>query len=424
MYQKTVLHNGLRVVTHEMTNRHSLALGIWIGVGGRYEDDKNKGAAHFLEHIVFKGTKSYSCQEIKELIEGVGGSLNAFTCEEYTCYFAKIPAKHLETSLAVLADMVLVPRITRKDVEKERTVILEEIKMYQDLPQHLVGELLDELIWPDTPLGKRLIGTPESIGAMSYLDLKSFHRQHYAAGKMVVTASGRLPHGAFVDSVKERFARLENSLTSGFISAHEAQQEPRVKFLRKAIEQMHLALGVMGLNSSHPDREALTLFNIILGANMSSRLFNEVREKRGLAYAISSGVKYLKDTGLFTVRAGVDNNKIIEALKVILNEFEKVKKNGVTKNEFTRAKDYYVGQILLELEDTLEHMFWIGEPAVTLDQIRTPQALFKRLKKVDLADIRRVARCVLQKNKLNVSVVGPLQDRQEKQIRGLLGLKR
>ena len=422
MYQRTALNNGIRVVTNEMKERESLALGIWVAVGGRYEDDKNKGAAHFLEHIVFKGTKSYACQEIKEKIEGVGGSLNAFTSEEYTCYFAKIPSKHLETTFDILAEMVLVPLITKKDVDKERTVILEEIKMYRDLPQYLVGELLDELVWPNIPLGKRLAGTPESVGAMSHEDLKSFHRQHYAAGNIVVTASGKIAHPSFVNLVKGRFAQSERNRLSSFIKFQDTQQKPKVKFFRKETEQMHLALGSIGLDSSHPDRYALILFNIILGANMSSRLFSEVREKRGLAYAISSGVKYLKDTGLFTVRAGVDNNKITDALKVILNELDKIKKNGVTKSEFTRAKDYYLGQILLELEDTLEHMFWIGEATVSLDRIRTLQDVLKEVKKIDLADIKRVAALVLKREKLNVSLVGPLKDQQEKQIRTLLAI--
>jgi len=422
MYQKTVLDNGIRVVTNEMKGRESLALGIWVAVGGRYEDDKNKGAAHFLEHIVFKGTKSYACQEIKEKIEGVGGALNAFTSEEYTCYFAKIPAQHLESTFDILSDMVLVPLIAKKDVDKERTVILEEIKMYRDLPQYLVGELLDELVWPNIPLGKRLAGTPESVGAMSSVDLKIFHSQYYSASNIVVTASGKINHPSFVALVKERFAQSERNRSSSFIKFQDTQQKPKVKFFRKEIEQMHLALGSIGLDSSHPDRYALTIFNIILGANMSSRLFSEVREKRGLAYAISSGVKYLKDTGLFTVRAGVDNNKITEALKVILNELDKIKKSGVTKSEFTRAKDYYLGQILLELEDTLEHMFWIGEATVSLDRIRTLQDVLKEVKKLDLADVKRVAALVLKWEKLNVSLVGPLKDQQEKQIRTLLAI--
>jgi len=422
MYQRALFNNGIRVVTNEMKGRESLALGIWVTVGGRYEDDKNKGAAHFLEHIVFKGTKNYACQEIKEKIEGVGGSLNAFTSEEYTCYFAKIPAKHLESTFDILSDMVLVPLIAKKDVDKERTVILEEIKMYRDLPQYLVGELLDELVWPDIPLGKRLAGTPESVGAMSSLDLKTFHHQYYSASNIVVTASGKISHPSFVALVKKRFAQSGRNRPSSFVKFQDTQQKPRVKFFRKEIEQMHLALGSIGLDSSHPDRYALTLFNIILGANMSSRLFSEVREKRGLAYAISSGVKYLKDTGLFTVRAGVDNNKITEALKVILSELDKIKKNGVTKSEFTRAKDYYLGQILLELEDTLEHMFWIGESTVSFDSIRTLQDVLKEVRKLDLADIKRVAAWVLRREKLNVSLVGPLKDQQEKQIRTLLAI--
>lgn len=420
MYRRTVLPNNIRVITNEMNDRESVSFGIWVGVGGRYEDDKNKGSAHFLEHILFKGSKKYSCNQIKELVEGVGGSLNACTAQEFTCYFAKIPAKHLDKTFDILADMVLNPLVSKKDVDKERTVILEEIKMYHDLPQYLVTEALDELIWPGHPLGKNLAGTPETVEALSYLDLRGFHQQHYSSGNIVIAAAGGLKHQRFVRMIKDKFAKLKKEDSSCFFESDGIKKKPKIKFIRKNIEQVHLALGATALNRGHPDRYALNLFNIMLGANMSSRLFNEVREKRGLAYAIASSVKYLQDTGLFMIRAGVDVKKIIEALKVVVNELDKVKKKGFSKSEFTRAKDYYLGQILLELEDTLEHMFWIGESTVSLNATCTLQDVFKEVKRITLHDINRVANEVLQKDKFKLSLVGPLSDQHEGQIRTLL----
>src|SRR3989338_4742148 len=192
MYKKTVLNNGVRIITHDIRDRDSIALGFWIGVGGRYEDDRIKGIAHFLEHVVFKGSKKYSGEEIKRRIEGIGGALNAFTSEEQTCFYAKIPAKHINQTFDVLADMVLHPKITAVDVGKEKTVIVEEIKMYHDLPQYFVLELLDGLIWPGHPLGKNLAGTAETVTRTAPKDLKVFHNQHYAPGNIVIAACGRL----------------------------------------------------------------------------------------------------------------------------------------------------------------------------------------------------------------------------------------
>ena len=215
MYKKTALKNGLRVITHTIKDRDSIALGFWIGVGGRYEDDHIKGAAHFLEHIVFKGSQKYSCEEIKSLIEGIGGTLNAFTSEEQTCFYARIPSKHLKQTFDVLADMVSHPKIAIKDVDKEKTVIVEEIKMYHDLPQYFVLELLDALLWPGHPLGKNLAGTPESVMGMSDKDLKRFHQHFYAPGNIVVAACGNLTHEKIVALVKKKLGGLHPSSKIG-----------------------------------------------------------------------------------------------------------------------------------------------------------------------------------------------------------------
>lgn len=416
MYQKTVLENNLRVVTHDMKDRDSVSLGVWVGTGGRYEEDKIKGAAHFLEHILFKGSKKYSCEQIKEQIEGVGGTLNAFTSEEFTCYFAKIPAKHLDRTFDILSDMAFHPLITKKDVDKERTVILEEIKMYHDLPQHYVIDLLEELMWPNHPLGKNIAGNLQSVGSMTAQDLRDFHRDYYFPGNVVVAASGRLEHAHLVRLTRAKTENIKKQESVDYLEAENSQQTPRVKFFKKDTEQMHVALGVFGLEYDNDDKHSFNLLNILLGANMSSRLFNEVREKRGLAYAISSSVKSLKDTGLFLIRAGVDNKKIVEALDVVLKEVRRIKREEVNKSEFIRAKDYYMGQILLGLEDTLEHMFWIGESTVALDKTRTLHDVLKEVEKVTVSDIQRVAGDIFKDSHLNLSVIGPLKSGQEKDL--------
>ncbi len=420
MYQKNQLENNIRMITHEMKDRHSAALGFWTGVGGRYEQIKNKGAAHFLEHIVFKGTKHYGCAEIKEKIEGVGGSLNAFTSEECTCYFAKVPGKKIEQTFDILSDMVLNPLIAEKDVNKERGVILEEIKMYYDLPQHLVCDLLDQLLWPDHPLGQNIAGTLESVGKMSYEDLRHFHQQFYIPSNIVVSACGAVTHKKIVALTKKKFGKVFKKDLVSCAPAIAGLDQPRVNIKAKEIEQMHLALGVRSLCRQDPQRYVLGVLNVILGGNMSSRLFNEVREKRGLAYSISSGAKLLSDTGAFVVRAGVDNAKIVEAVDVILKELKRISDESVSAGELTRAKDYLLGQMALSLEDTADHMFWIGESLVSTNKIETFQSVMKKVNGVTIADVRRLAKQIFCPQKLNLSLVGPLKDQQESEIKRIL----
>lgn len=423
MYKKTVLSNGVRVISLKMRGRDSASVGIMIGAGGRYESDTVKGAAHFLEHILFKGTRKYTCNQIKELIEGVGGALNAFTSEEKTCYYAKIPARHLERAFRVLADMVIAPLIAQPDVDKERTVIMEEIKMYHDLPHYYVLDLLDGLTWPNHPLGKSLIGTAESISNMSSMDLKDFRDHYYDPHNIVVTACGDLCQTDLVAWSEKTFGKIAHNNETGFIKADNIQKVPQTCFSRRDIEQMHLALGMLGLPEGHADKYALNLLHVILGGNMSSRLFNEIREKRGLAYSISTSVKYLKDTGMFMVRAGVDNNKVAECVDLILQELKKIKESVALRDELKRAKDYYIGQVLLGLEDTLEHMLWMGDSLLSFGYVRTLPDIISEVRKIKLNDLMRVAQDILSVERMNLAIVGPVTDAQEKQLSGLLGSK-
>ncbi len=422
MYEKTVLDHGLRVVTHDMRERESVALGFWVGAGGRYEEDRIKGAAHFLEHMAFKGSAKYSCDAVKMLIEGVGGSVNAFTSEEQTCYYAKFPAQHTDRIFDVLSDIVFHPLLKSKDVKKESTVIVEEIKMYHDLPQYYVYELLDQLMWPNHPLGKSLAGTVETVSAMSSGDLKSFHQEHYHAGNIVISVAGKVDHTHIEKLAQKKFGKTAGGLCQDFIVADHLQKRPQLKIFKKPTEQMHLALGMLGLENEHKDKYALNLLNIILGGNMSSRLFDQVREKRGLAYSIGSSVKYFKDTGLLMVRAGVDNNKLVDAVDVVLKELAKIKRSGVGLDELKRAKDFYLGQVLLALEDTLDHMLWIGESTLTRDKMRSIEEIVKLVKGVMIEDIHRVAKMVLDSRRYNFAVVGPVEDIQEKQLNKLLAI--
>jgi len=413
MNKKTVLDNGLRIITHSMKRMQSVALGIWIKTGGRYETPEYKGIAHYLEHLVFKGSKKYSCRKIKESIEGVGGSLNGFTSEELTCYLVKLPKSHLHLAVDILSDMAINPLLQPEEIEKERTVILEEAKMYKDLPQSYVYELLDELLWPNQPLGMTIIGTVESIGRINKESLSLFKNQYYAPSNIVVSAAGALEHNKFTRRIKSIFSPLKNRNVNAFVRVKEEQYRPQLKLMHKDTEQTHLVLGFHGFKRDHPLKYALGLLHIILGANMSSRLFDELREKRGLAYEIGTQVKYFQDTGAFIVHAGIDNLKVNDSVELILKELGKTKDKLVSIDEFKRAKEFYLGQLALSLEETLDHMLWIGESTAAIGQVLSFKDIVKKINRVRREDIREVAGCVFKEKSLNLALIGPLKDSEQ-----------
>lgn len=412
MYEKSKLNNGLRLVTNLMSHMDSVSLGVWIGVGGRYEKKSDKGIAHVLEHLSFKGTRKYSANQIKETIEGVGGSLNALTGEEYTCYLVKTLSRRLDTAIDILSDMVLRPLLLNKDLEKEKSVILEEIKMYHDLPQYYVLELLDGLLWPGHTLGMNLAGTQESVSSIDQRKLIGFHNEFYHPGNIVVAACGRLEHEKILCHLSEIFSKVSGKHSVRFRKVTTSQDEAQSRFVYKDNEQSHLAIGYISFKRDHPDRHALGLLHVILGANMSSRLYNEVREKRGLAYDIGTQLRRFHDTGAFLIHAGVDNRKVSLTVSTILKEINRISKHAVSESEFSRAKEYYTGQLLMSLEDTLEHMAWLGEQGITCAEIKSMEDVLGEINKVTIDDILRVAGLIFRNKSLNLSLIGPQKEKE------------
>jgi predicted Zn-dependent peptidase len=400
----------------------SVSLGIWINIGSRYEAFEQKGISHFLEHLLFKGSKKYSCRLIKESIEGVGGALNGFTSEEHTCYLVKIPYRYLSSALDILSDMVINPCLKPADIEKEKTVVLEELKMYRDLPQSYVYELLDELLWPQQALGSPVIGTVETINNINRNILKSFQTRHYTPTNIVISAAGLLDYDLLVKKVSSIFSPLKSAKLNNFLKAQQLQDHPQLKIFHKDTEQTHMALGFHALKRDHPLRHAQAILHIILGANMSSRLFNEVREKRGLAYEIGTGLKRYHDTGVFLVHAGIDNRKVPDCLGLIFQELGRTKKSLVTKGEFKRAKEFYLGQLSLALEDTMEYMLWMGESVACLDKVYSLEQIIKEVNKVSPEDVGAVAGQIFKHEIINLALIGPLE-KSQKQIYGKLNLR-
>jgi predicted Zn-dependent peptidase len=310
--------------------------------------------------------------------------------------------------LDILSDIVAYPCLKQADIDKERTVILEELKMYRDLPQSYVYELLDELLWPKQALGAPIIGTVDSVTKINRQSLKNYQSRHYTAPNIVISAAGLVDHDLLVKNASSIFSLQKEAKFNEFTPVRENQDRPQLKIFHKETEQTHMALGFHALKRDHPLRHAQSILHIILGANMSSRLFNEVREKRGLAYEIGSALKRFTDTGAFLVHAGIDNSKVEDALSLIFRELGKTKKALLPIDEFRRAKEFYLGQLALALEDTMEYMLWMGESVACLDKVYTLQQVIKEVNKVSLEDIRQVAAGLFNNKAINLALIGPL----------------
>jgi predicted Zn-dependent peptidase len=405
MYQVTRLPGGLTVATAEMPHMASASLGLWVGVGGRYEPAPLNGVSHFIEHMLFKGTRKRSAKEISQAVEGIGGYLNAFTGEESTCFYSKARHDRFDELLEVLADMFLNSKFDPVEIEKERAVIKEELAMYLDQPQHQVQELLNETLWPDQPLGRPLTGTGKTLDALARADLVGFQRSNYVSGATLIAAAGNLSHKRVVRSVARFASRFPAGRPPRFSPARINQSGPRLRLFTKKTEQTQLALGLRTCSRHDERRFALRLLNTILGENMSSRLFQVVREDRGLAYNIYSSLSFFDDTGDLVISAGLDTAKVTETLKLILRELRRLRDRPPAATELRRARDYVIGQIDLSLENTESQMMWLGEQLLAYGKIIPAHEIKSRLSRVTAAEIRAAAHDFVRPERLNLALV-------------------
>ncbi len=406
-FDQTVLANGIRVATANMPNVESVAMGVWVGVGGRYEDKRISGVSHFIEHLLFKGTKTRSAKDISQAIEGRGGYFNAFTQEESTCYYARISAEHIKSTFAILADMYLNPKFAAADINKERGVIIEEIMMYKDQPQHLVQEILGELLWQDHALGRPLIGTTDTVGKVSRAEILKFKDTKYVAENTIVVFAGKVDHEECVKLVERTLGRVRKTRGPVYPVVTKQTHQKDVRVLAKDIEQTHIALGIRLFGRHDKRRYPLKLLSIILGENMSSRLFQVVREKHGLAYSIHSSTQLFDETGVLDIQAGVDCDRLGRAVELILSELAKTKEKPVDAQELRRAKDYAIGQLRIGLESTSNQMMWVGENLMSYGRFIQPSEVVRKIEAVSEKDIHRVAGEVLHAKALSVAMVTP-----------------
>jgi predicted Zn-dependent peptidase len=409
MYHVTQLKNGLTVVTAEMPHMMSVSAGLWVGVGSRYEPAPLNGVCHFIEHLLFKGTQKRSAKEISQAVEGIGGYLNAFTSEEMTCFHARACHDRFDELLDVLLDMLLDSKFDPAEIGKEREVIKEEMAMYLDEPQHQVQELLNATLWPDQPLGRPITGTEQTLDAMKRRHLVGYLRENYVPANILIVAAGKLKHRQVVRRVERYACRFRTVEPPRFTPARSEQRAPRVHLLTKQTEQTQIALGVRTCSRQDERRYALRLLNTILGENMSSRLFQALREDHGLAYSIYSTPSFYGDAGDLVISAGLDTGNLTKALQLIVREMRRIREAAPSAAELRRAQDYVIGQIDLSLESTDNQMNWLGEQLLGYGRIFQPAEVKRRTRKVTAGEIRAVARDFFRPERVNLALVSPLK---------------
>ncbi|HKQ37293.1 MAG TPA: pitrilysin family protein [Verrucomicrobiae bacterium] len=409
-HQVSRLKNGMTVATVEMPHMASVSLGIWVGVGGRYEPAELNGVSHFIEHMLFKGTRRRSAKEISQSVEGIGGYLNAFTGEESTCFYSKARHDRYDQLMDVLTDMFLNSKFDPTEIAKERGVIKEELAMYMDQPHQLVQELLNETLWPNHPLGRALTGTEKTIDAIDRAKLLSYRRANYVAPTTLVTAAGNLSHDKIVRAVSKFAGKFATGKRPGFQPVQDTQSEPRMRAHTKDTAQLQLALGFRTCSRHDERRFALRILNTLLGENMSSRLFQVIREDHGLAYSVHSCLVFFDDVGSLIISAGMDTDQIPRVMKLIMAEVKRFTEKAPSAEEMRRTRDFLLGQIDLSLESTENQMMWLGDQLIGYGKIIAPTEIKKRLTRVQPSEVRRVAQAFFRPERLSAAVVSPLKN--------------
>ena len=405
--RRTVLPNGLIVLTERMEYLRSVAMGVWIKSGSRCETPEVNGISHFVEHMLFKGTKSRSAQHIAREMDSIGGNLDAFTSKETICFNVKSLADHVPIALDVLTDMVLHPTFALSDIERERGVILEEIKIDEDNPDVLVHELFTQSFWKGHPLGKPILGTTETVGRLGQEQLFAYHGNRFHGGNMVFSAAGNLDHDQFLAAVAEKFSALTGGNAPDELSA----PEPSARILlrnKKALEQVQICLGVPAPPITDDNRYATLILNTVLGGGMSSRLFQTIREERGLAYSVYSDLSPYRDTGNLCVFAGASAGKALQVVDLIMAEFRNLKETPISAEELTRAKDQLKGNILLGLESSNSRMANLARQEMYFHQFFSAEEVIARINEVDAGQVQAMAQKLFHTESIAVTLLGRL----------------
>jgi predicted Zn-dependent peptidase len=395
-------------------------MAIFIGAGSRYESDEIAGTSHFLEHLLFKGTKQWpTAREISEAVEGVGGIMNASTDREMTVFWCKVARPHFQRSLSILVDMMLNPLLDPTELEKEREVVLEELRMINDYPTNRVDLLIDETLWPDQPMGRDVGGSQESVSNITREQIVDYVRHQYTPGNTAVAVAGDISHEEVVDLLSEALKDWTPEQPMSWYPVQDGQEMPRIRVEQRKTDQAHMCIGLPGLPLTHPDRYVLGLMNVILGEGMSSRLFLELREKQSLAYDVHSSINLFRDCGSLIVYCGVEPQKSQRAVSAIMEQLNGLQ-HDIPESELEKARELSKGRMLLRMEDSRSVAMWMGAQETLTGRVRTVDEVVERLDDVSIEDIERVAADIIREDKLNLAVVGPY--RSDRRFRSLLKL--
>lgn len=405
--RREVLSNGLTILTEEMPHIRSVSIGIWIKTGSRHEAPELNGISHFVEHMVFKGTRNRNAEQIAREVDSVGGNMDAFTAKECICFDVKVLDEHLPTAIDILSDLVLNPVFDPAELTRERGVIMEEIKMDEDNPDYLVHEIFTQNFWKDHPLGKPILGTKETVKRFEQALLFEYYRRYFIPNNMIVAAAGNIGHERLVELVAEKFAQLQAG-PNGF-----KQEQPKISARinmrnKKALEQVQLCVGVPSLPIGHERRFTSYILNTLLGGGMSSRLFQSVREKQGLAYAIYSELNPYRDTGCMCIYAGTSRENAPKVVQSVVAEFRKLKTEAVSAEELKRAKDQLKGSLMLSLESSTARMSNLARQELYFDRFYTMDEIIARVEAVTEADLMQLAEEYFAANSIAVTVLGNL----------------
>jgi len=405
MYRKDTLSNGIRVVSETLPKSRALSIGVWVKVGARHEPKEIGGVSHFIEHMFFKGTQKRTARDIATEIDSLGGEMNAFTSQESTTYYVKVLDEHLATAIDILSDILLGSKFDPAEMEKERKVILEEIKGVEDTPDDYIHELFTGTVWADNSLGRPILGTKDTIKSLKHSDILTYIDNYYSPREIVISVAGNFEHARLIELLDDAFGKL---LRSG-ISKQEAAPgfNRAVTVRKKQLEQVQVCLGCKGLNYTHDDRFGFMALNTLLGNSMSSRLFQEVREQNALAYSIYSYVTAYRDTGLLTIYAGTDPANTLKAIQLIVKELRKIRDEGITPAEETRVKNQLKGNLVLSLESSNSHMSRIARQEIYFGKYLSFDDTIKAVDKLTAEQIKRIAQQLFTRESLSLSILGP-----------------
>ena len=415
-YTRKILKNGLRVITIPMPSFESATVMVMVGAGSRYETPQNNGISHFLEHMAFKGTKKRpNAKVISELIDGIGGEFNAFTSKEVTGYYVKSAVTHVDLCLDILSDMLQNSKLEEAEIQREKGVILEEINLYEDTPARKIGDVYEGLLYGDTPMGWDIAGRKEVIKQITKKDFVDYMSNLYSANNITVVVAGGIEAKKAEEMVEKYFGEMKSFDTLRYEKLYQNQVKPSLNIKHKETEQVHIAVGFRTVPVDSEEKHPLSVLAAILGGGMSSRLFSEVREKRGLAYYVRTSSEHFQDAGNIVSTAGLDPKRLEEGIAVIIEEYSKFANNkaGLTEKELSKAKEYLKGHLVLELEDSRSVAAFYAQAELLEKQIETTEDLIKKIDKVSLKEIELVAKKYFKNETLNLAIIGNFTDRQK-----------